>query len=127
MNSAEPIKKLKDLENLKKYYKEVQPNPRNALLITLGLNTALRISDILRLKWESVYDFERKEYKSHICIVEQKTGKNTQIYINRNVSDALQAYKMSLKSKKKQFNRLIIYFVIVIKMLQLAEYKHFVL
>ena len=101
MNSAEPIKKLKDLENLKKYYKEVQPNPRNALLITLGLNTALRISDILRLKWESVYDFERKEYKSHICIVEQKTGKNTQIYINRNVADALQAYKMSLKSKKK--------------------------
>lgn len=100
MNSAEPIKKLKDLENLKKYYKEVQPNPRNALLITLGLNTALRISDILRLKWESVYDFERKEYKSHICIVEQKTGKNTQIYINRNVADALQAYKMSLKSKK---------------------------
>lgn len=48
-------------------------------MIILGLNTALRISDILALQWQDVYDFEQKNYKNHINIVEQKTGKTTQI------------------------------------------------
>lgn len=56
-------KKTKDLKNFKNYYKEIQPNPRNELMIIMGLNTALKISDILELKWQEVYDFERKEYK----------------------------------------------------------------
>ena len=88
MNLAEPIKKTRDLENIKSYYKDVRPNPRNELLIILGLNTALRISDILALKWQDVYDFEQKDYRNHISIVEQKTGKITQIYINNNVLEA---------------------------------------
>ena len=52
MNLAQPIKKTRDLENFKNYYKEIKPNDRNRLLIILGLNTALRISDILSLKWK---------------------------------------------------------------------------
>lgn len=101
MNSAEPIKKAKDLSKFKNYYKEIQPNPRNELLIILGLNTALRISDILELKWQDVYDFEWKEYRNHINIVEHKTGKTTHIYINRNVLESLHNYKGYLKKKKQ--------------------------
>ena len=100
MNSAEPIKKTRDLENIKNYYKDIRPNPRNELLIIMGLNTALRISDILALRWQEVYDFEQKDYKNHINIVEQKTGKTTQIYINNNVLEALHNYKSYLKQKK---------------------------
>ena len=73
MNLAQPIKKTRDLENFKNYYKEIKPNYRNRLLIILGLNTALRISDILSLKWNDTYDFEKKKYKNHIIITEQKT------------------------------------------------------
>lgn len=105
MNSAEPIKKAKDLSKIKNYYKDISPNPRNELLIILGLNTALRISDILSLKWQEVYDFEQKEYKNRINIVEQKTGKATQIYINHNVEEALRNYKTYLKEKKKMIQR----------------------
>ena len=105
MNSAEPIKKANDLSKLKNYYKEIRPNPRNELLIILGLNTALRISDILTLKWEDVYDFEWKEYRKHINIAEQKTGKSTQIYMNHNVQDALHSYKAHLKEKKQNPER----------------------
>ena len=104
MNSAEPIKKARDLTNLKSYYKEIRPNPRNELLIILGLNTALRISDILALTWQDVYDFEWKEYRNHINIVEQKTGKTTQIYMNQNVLEELHNYKSYLKQKKKEVN-----------------------
>ena len=60
MNSAQPIKKTRDLEKFKNYYKEIKPNYRNELLIILGLNTALRISDMLSLEWHSVYDFDKK-------------------------------------------------------------------
>ena len=101
MNSAHPIKKTRDLENFKRYYQEVKPNYRNELLIILGLNTALRISDILSLEWNSVYNFEKKEYRNHIVIVEQKTGKVSQIYLNSNVLEALKEYKEYLKSNHK--------------------------
>lgn len=101
MKAAEPIKKTNDLIKLKNYYKEIHPNPRNELLIILGLNTALRISDILALRWQEVYDFEQKEYRNHINIVEQKTGKTTQIYMNRNVLEALNHYRSYLKQNKR--------------------------
>lgn len=105
MNSAEPIKKTRDLEKIKTYYKVIQPNPRNELLIILGLNTALRISDILALTWQDVYDFERKEYRNHINIVEQKTGKTAHIYINQNVLESLRNYKAYLKQKKRSLEK----------------------
>ena len=79
MKTAQPIRNTNDLNNFKEYYKKVHPNKRNQVLIIIGLNTALRISDILSLKWESVYDFDRKQFKSHIELVEQKTEKNTMI------------------------------------------------
>ena len=101
MNLAQPIKKTRDLENFKNYYKEIKPNYRNRLLIILGLNTALRISDILSLKWNDTYDFEKKEYKNHIIITEQKTGKMSQIYINSNVLDALKDSKGYLEQRNQ--------------------------
>lgn len=101
MNLAQPIKKTRDLENFKNYYKEIKPNYRNRLLIILGLNTALRISDILSLKWNDTYDFEKKKYKNHIIITEQKTGKMSQIYINSNVLDALKDSKEYLEQRNQ--------------------------
>ena len=93
MNTAQPIIKVEDLNRIKAYYKWVNPHPRNYLLIIMGLNTALRISDILQLQWEDVYDFRNKEMKEHIIIVEQKTGKNSSILINSNLKEALLDYR----------------------------------
>ncbi len=100
MNLAEPIKNKEDLEKFKNYYQDVKPNGRNKLLVTMGLNTALRISDILSLKWEIVFDFEKKIYRDHIIIMEQKTGKRTQIYMNSNLLEALDEYKNSIEEKQ---------------------------
>ena len=101
MNLAQPIKKTKDLENFKDYYKKIKPNQRNELLIILGLNTALRISDILSLVWNSVYNFEKKEYRDHVILIEQKTGKASQIYLNSSVLDTLRDYKEYLKRQRR--------------------------
>ena len=105
MNLTEPIKQTRDLKNLKKYYKEIKPNPRNELLIILGLNTALRISDVLALTWQEVYDFDKKEYRNHIHIIEQKTGKTTQIYINQNVLKALKNYHAYLRKRGRKVEK----------------------
>ena len=101
MNIAEPIKSIGDLEKFKNYYKEIKPNARNRLMIILGLNTALRISDILSLKWEIVFDFEKNKYRNHITIIEQKTGKRSQVYMNSNVLNALKEYKQCIEKDKR--------------------------
>ena len=101
MNTAQPIRKQEDLENLKRYYREIRPNARNQLLVILGLNTALRISDLLNLQWQDVYSFEWEKYREHICLVEQKTGKKSRIYVNQNIVKALQEYWASLLRGKK--------------------------
>ena len=89
MSSTQPIKSVKQLEQFKKYYQEVSPDSRNYALIILGLNTSLRISDILRLHIADVWDFRQHCFNRHIEIAERKTGKNTSIYINREVRQAL--------------------------------------
>lgn len=81
------------------YYREVAPDERNYALIILGLNTALRISDILRLHVSDVWDFEKSRFKTHIEITEGKTGKQTAVYTNKEVRLALE--KCGLKEKEK--------------------------
>lgn len=102
MNTTQPIRDLTDLENVKKYYTDIRPNERNQLLIVLGLNTALRISDVLSLCWHNVYDFEHGKYREHICIVEQKTQKKACVYINQNILHCLHIYQKKLQSAGKE-------------------------
>lgn len=67
MEYVEPIRDKKQLENMKQYFKE--RNPRDYLLFVLGINSGLRISDLLALTVEDVKD------RNRIAIREQKTGK----------------------------------------------------
>ncbi len=63
-------------------------NYKMSLLISFGSFWGLRISDILSLKWEQVYD------KDEFIIVEKKTKKNREIKINtqlkRHIEDCYQ-------------------------------------
>ena len=58
----------------------------------MGLNTAFRIGDLLALKWGDVYNDEKKRFRRHICIVEQKTGKERIVAINQTELQALRQY-----------------------------------
>ena len=83
MSTTQPIKNKHDLKQFKNFYQLQRPNLRNYALIILGLNTALRISDILNLTYDMVYD--RNHVKEHIEIREQKTGKTNRILLNNEV------------------------------------------
>ena len=92
MGTTQPIREKEDLQLFINYYKDVKPHPRNHSLLVLGLHTALRISDILLLKWDDIYDFEKDCFRNHIYLKEMKTGKKTMIAINSHVKSALTHY-----------------------------------
>ena len=92
MGTTQPIRNKDELTAFRMYYKDIRPNSRNYCLIVMGLNTALRISDLLRLKWDNVYNFEHHEFRTHFLINEQKTGKNNYVTLNYNATDALKDY-----------------------------------
>ena len=62
---------------------------RNYTLIVMGVYTALRISDLLRLQWSDVYDEEQKKSYTHITVTEKKTKKTKTIALNKQVIGAL--------------------------------------
>lgn len=76
MGTTQPIREERELEKFMEYYRVTTPNPRNQALVTLGLYTALRISDVLVLKWSDVYDFKQNCYYSHL-FVREKRQENT--------------------------------------------------
>ena len=58
----------------------------------MGACTALRISDLLQLKWTDVYDEKNKTFHTHVTITEKKTGKTKIIALNRQVQGVLRLF-----------------------------------
>lgn len=103
MGTTQPIREKEQLRIFMNYYKEVQPHPRNQALIVLGLHTALRISDILMLKWEDVYDFPNAAFQKHLFVKEKKTGKQTVIALNEHAKSALHIFMQTRSALPKDF------------------------
>ena len=102
MSTTCPIRKEEDLQRFKNYYLE-KGNMRNYLLIVVGLNTALRIGDVLKLKWEDVYDEHWGRFRRHLHVVEQKTGKQNYIALNDCIISTLEQCYHGQKSEEYLF------------------------
>ena len=89
MSTTEPIRNSNELIQFREYYHIQHPQKRNYALIILGLHSALRISDLLRLKWKDVYDFERNRFRKHLSVIEHKTQKCTSIPLCKDAKNAL--------------------------------------
>lgn len=106
MSTTKPIKDKTDLETIKNYYLD-KKEYRNYTLIIIGLNTALRISDILSFTWKDVYHYKKNQFHNHIYLTEKKTGKRTVIALNQSVIEALKIllasdyYQRELPSSKE--------------------------
>jgi len=96
MERVEPIRSIKKINDLKKYLLGAG-NIRNYTLIVFGLNSALRISDILNLTWGDVFDFNEGIFKNHVYIKEKKTGKSKKFLLNQNATAALIRLKRSIE------------------------------
>ena len=88
MATTQPIRDKDQVRKLADYYLQ-KGQIRNYVLIVLGLCTALRICDLLRLRWDDVYDFKKRPVLSTICITEKKTRKSKIIALNNKAVSAL--------------------------------------
>ena len=101
MSTTQPIRNPEMLQQFKNYYLTQEPNPRNYVLIILGLNTALRITDLLHLKWSDLYiDGKLRE---HLFVHERKTGKENQIYLNQEARTVLLQYEASSRNREQVY------------------------
>ena len=96
MKFTQPIRNKRHVSKLKDYYLNLG-EIRNFVLIVISLCTALRISDILRLRWDDVYDFTKRCVLSHITITEKKTKKTTTIALHKDLIKALKRYSYAAK------------------------------
>lgn len=89
MAATDPIRDNKQFKALAEYFLH-KGQIRNYVMVIMGTYTALRISDLLCLKWSDVYDEQRDKFHSHITIVERKTRKTKTIALNKHILTALQ-------------------------------------
>lgn len=114
MQYVQPIRDKKKIEEIKAVLKE--NGTRDLLLFSMGINTGLRISDLLNLKVIDVWG------KSHVEIKEQKTGKlkrfpllgNLQLLIDEYVrnKDCFEYLFKSRNGENKPITRVMAYMII---------------
>jgi len=92
MNTADPIRDRMQLKLYKDYYVNVEPSSRNYLLILTCLYTALRISDILEIRYGDIYDFVNKKGFKHLMLTEKKTGKSSTIFLRCSLTSLYSKY-----------------------------------
>ncbi len=97
--TVEPIRDKAKIKQM--YYYLNGKDPKYGLLFKFGLNTGLRISDILPTKVRDILN-SNGEYRDYLTLKEMKTGKLKKIKINdalrKNINSYLKATKLSSDS-----------------------------
>lgn len=95
MEYVQPIRDKEKIEEMK--VELLKNGTRDYLLFYTGINTGLRISDILKLQVKDVRD------KTHISIKEQKTDKPKRFKINNGLKDALNRFITNMDDEEYLF------------------------
>ena len=90
MSFVEPIRDRKKIAQIKNLLRG-EARFRDLLLFTVGINTALRVSDLLRLRVGHFVD-DRQSIKSRFQIKEQKRGKRHEIFVNTSIQKIFEEY-----------------------------------
>jgi integrase len=90
MNFVEPIRDRKKIAQIKNQLRG-QCRFRDLLLFVVGINTALRISDLLTLRIGHFID-EQKRVRQRFWIHEQKRGKRHEVVLNNSIQEAFEEY-----------------------------------
>lgn len=106
-HAAEPIKRLEDIDRISTYL-VAKERYRDNMLFIVGINFGLRISDLLKLRFNSIID-DNLRFRDTFAIFEQKTShtrtkkRNRYITINDAVVEAVTLYLRHHKCKLDDF------------------------
>ena len=89
MEYVEPIRDKKKIDAMKKVLKA--DSNRNYIMFLLGINSGLRISDMLLLKVSDVKD-KKGKINDRVVIREKKTNKSKNFPLSKPVQKALEEY-----------------------------------
>jgi integrase len=95
--TVEPIRRIEDIEKIKKL---LNGNIRDKLLFVLGINSGLRIGDLLKLRAK---DFINLRVGDTHQITEQKTGKANVLMINKSVFKVFNEYREKFNPNPEDF------------------------
>ena len=90
MNFVEPIRDRKKITQIKNLLRG-QKRYRYLLLFTVGVNSALRVSDLLKLQISDFVDGQG-QVRSRFTLREEKRGKRNEVTINDSIEEALTEY-----------------------------------
>lgn len=99
MNFVEPIRDKRKITQIKNLLTGAK-RYRDLLLFVVGINTALRVSDLLMLTVGQVVN-ENGDIRRACVIKEEKRGKRNVVTINRSVREALDAYLVAYEDVKE--------------------------
>jgi site-specific recombinase XerD len=97
---VDPITALKDIKNIKKC---LAGNPRDLCLFTIGINTNLRASDLVRITIGMVKNLK---FGEELVLIEKKTKKERRITLNKDCTDTIQCLIQSFKGIRKDKSQL---------------------
>jgi len=96
-----PLKSVEDINAMINYFLDKiatavtefskQIAGRNLMMLVLGMNVALRASDLLKLTWGDVFD-SKGEFRDFRRIQEQKTAKYKNLFFNDGAKYAIKKY-----------------------------------
>ncbi len=99
MEYVDPIKDIEQINSIKKMLKK--QSLRDLLLFVLGINTGIRVSDLLSLKVVDVWD--GSEVREFLYIYEGKCEEPKAIYLNIRVRYALKEYLSSISFQDEDY------------------------
>ena len=99
MEYVDPIKDIESINAMKEILK--QHSQRDLLLFVFGINTGLRVSELLSLKVEDVSD--GAIVKEFLYISDEKNDERKAYYINNSVKNVLEKYLEDLDLKGSDY------------------------
>lgn len=100
MNFVQPIRDKEKLEEMKEELKK--KGTRNYIMFLVGINTGLRVSDVVKLNRDDVRD-ENNNMRTHITIIETKTKKVKRFPICNDLYIELERYTRNMKPNEYLF------------------------
>lgn len=99
MNTVNPIRDRKQLEAMKGFLKG--GSTRDCLMFMIEISSALRISDILKLKVKDVWDGKRPT--EFISLNEKETGKAKRFPVTKNLYKAIILFMNKYEYEQEDF------------------------